>query len=758
MKIHSSKLLVAAITLIPAISGFAAEFVLESFDGTSGSPINGTGSGNGWSGTWSGPNAATFGPGNSFIASGENAIGISNSSAASCALSGGADLTRALDTVYTVGDDALNGEIPVIYLSFLVENQGPIFSGHEYRTSLLSAGVPIISFGKRINRPWTLFDSDEENNVTGNTGNTNLGTWFAVVKLEYDGTDTIATGYLAEEADSDLDLTDTSTYLRTTSVTLIGKASFDGVLINSHNTTSARIDEVRIGDDLSNVITTPDPLLTISPSTTTDTTNIATAISLPITNAGLTEDLVITAITPAPLDGASIQIDSALPITLAAGESGMIDLTFSPGGVGTVTTSISISSNDAANPVQSAELIFNVQDPIISVSENSLDFGILPANSEPQTLSLTVENTGSTEDLTISALTFTGDTQFTVGELPASIPAGGNVDIDITLTPAGLDGFFNGVLNIESNDFNLTIPQITLLGFVTPSNTIAATFDLDPDQASGAIIDLDDSEMATWITSELIDEATGTGALGADNQNGANRFFTTGNTGNLILFSSNRESDAQTPLQEGGNNESTWTTFSMSPAPGAGSLGFNGAEAVVQTFAFNDINGSNQTNWTLYYSTDNKSTWTSLGTLAGAGIEAIGFSPPVQLRWDLTPIGTRSSTVDFILDPVATGANNGTAAQRSTGFDNFYVTLGITNELVISSIEAQGEGTVTLNWTGNPGLYLVEYSLDLTQDSWLELSDNAEITAGSTTGSEILSLPASVTDRSHAFYRIRQAP
>ncbi len=258
-------------------SAAAAEFVLEPFDGPAGQAINGTGSGAGWGEAWVGGNGAVFGPGNSFIATGDNSAGTAASSAASCALSGGADLSRLLDRIYTIGDDTAGGELSEIYLSFLVENPGPIAIGHEFRTSLLSGGTEVVSFGKRINRNWTLLGGGEELALTANGGNANLGTWFAVVKLAYNGTDTIVTGSLAEAGDPDLDLTDPASYLRTATVTLPGKAIFDGVRLNSHNTSSARIDEIRIGDDLANVTATPDPLLVVDTTLTYEITNTATS-------------------------------------------------------------------------------------------------------------------------------------------------------------------------------------------------------------------------------------------------------------------------------------------------------------------------------------------------------------------------------------------------------------------------------------------------------------------------------------------------
>lgn len=744
--------------LVAASPSFAAEFVLEPFDGTTGQAINGTGSGIGWAETWGGANSALFGPGNSFIATGENSAGTADSSAGSCALSGGADLTRLLDRIYTIGDDTPGGEFPELYLSFLVENPGPIAIGHEFRASLLSGGTEVISFGKRINRNWTLLGGGEEIPLTANGGDANLGTWFAVVKLAYDGTDTIATGSLAEVGDPDLDLTDPGTYLRTATVTLPGKVGFDGVRINSHNTNSARIDEIRIGDDLANVTATPDPLLVVDSTLALDTTNTATEITLPISNAGETRDLVITGLTPGGPNGNLLENDSPLPLTLPAGGAGNLALTFTPNEPGTYTAEVTIASNDATTPTRVVELIITVKDPLISVDEAMLDFGSLGINPGARVLSVTVNNVGSSEDLVISALSLTGAPQFSPGPLPPAIPAGESTEIEVTFAPEDADGFFVGSLAIESNDFNLNIPEISLTAFVAPANPVVALYDFDPNELFDSTLDLDGSEMTTWATSNLIDAATGVGALGAGNQTEVNRILDVGETDSFLRFSSNREGDAQTPVQEGGENESTWSTFTVSPGEGGGPLAFSGGEAVVQTYAINGIGGSNQTNWTLYFSLDGGTLWTSLGTFPGAGVEGVGESGPLEIRWDLTPVGTQNSPVDFILDPVATGATNGSVAQRGLGFDNLYLTLGTSRELTITDIAVESPGRVSLTWSGAPGNYAIDYSLNLEEGNWLELTDSARIAEGSTSGNTTIALPALETNTSRVFYRVRSAP
>ncbi|WP_058556584.1 hypothetical protein [Thiohalocapsa sp. ML1] len=206
---------------------------------------------------------------------------------------------------------------------------------------------------------------------------------------------------------------------------------------------------------------------------------------------------------------------------------------------------------------------------------------------------------------------------------------------------------------------------------------IVALYDFDPNNRSGTTVDLDGSAQTTWTTSLLLDNATGTGAVTAGNQELANRDLLTGSTGNYLAFSANRESDTGRPT--GSIGKSTWLTFSITPSAGV-ALDFVGQVATLDTYAFNNLPANvSSADWTLYYSLDGGAAWTSLSTFAGASANAsAGTVGPTALSWLLTPLGLRSAAVDFLLDPVTTGAANGVTTQRSVGFDNLVVNANVT--------------------------------------------------------------------------------
>jgi hypothetical protein len=217
----------------------------EGFDGILGESVNGTGSGNGWEDNlWLGfggtAEATTFKTNNSF-SDGTASVATSGLSAG---LSGGEDLERSLSTGVTVGTDT--NEYPEVWLSFLLDSSAGNAVGHEYRVTLASGGTDVVSFGKGVNLGWQLKTSTTNRTFTTSGGS--VGNFLGVVKLAFDGTDTIITGYLAEDSDVGLDITDVSTFLLTDSITNSGNVVFDTVRMKSNNTTTTTIDEIRLAE------------------------------------------------------------------------------------------------------------------------------------------------------------------------------------------------------------------------------------------------------------------------------------------------------------------------------------------------------------------------------------------------------------------------------------------------------------------------------------------------------------------------------
>ncbi|MGC6457215.1 MAG: LamG domain-containing protein [Akkermansiaceae bacterium] len=77
--------------------------------------------------------------------------------------------------------------------------------------------------------------------------------------------------------------------------------------------------------------------------------------------------------------------------------------------------------------------------------------------------------------------------------------------------------------------------------------------------------------------------------------------------------------------------------------------------------------------------------------------------------------------------------------------------------LEVTAIRRLENGNVELTWSGAPGEYFLEYSVDLSSDSWLELSDSETILPGETNAVSIDDFIAPNPDNTKVFYRFRPA-
>ncbi|MGJ8695203.1 MAG: LamG-like jellyroll fold domain-containing protein [Verrucomicrobiaceae bacterium] len=76
--------------------------------------------------------------------------------------------------------------------------------------------------------------------------------------------------------------------------------------------------------------------------------------------------------------------------------------------------------------------------------------------------------------------------------------------------------------------------------------------------------------------------------------------------------------------------------------------------------------------------------------------------------------------------------------------------------LEITQVRVLSNGNVEVDWKGAPGTYFLEYSLDLTDSNWFEITDNATIETGATSGTAVDDFIAPAPENSKVFYRIRK--
>jgi len=143
----------------------------------------------------------------------------------------------------------------------------------------------------------------------------------------------------------------------------------------------------------------------------------------------------------------NFKVDVPLPLTLAAGQSSPINVTFSPKVGGTHAAHLFISGD---NSNQTAVLpLFGTAmtstTPQLGVSPSSISFGpvIVGSSSQPQVITLT--NPGAS-NLTISQMTETGSGfGFSGITLPLTLPAGQSVSCSVTFAPQSTGAVIGGI-------------------------------------------------------------------------------------------------------------------------------------------------------------------------------------------------------------------------------------------------------------------------------------------------------------------------
>ena len=146
------------------------------------------------------------------------------------------------------------------------------------------------------------------------------------------------------------------------------------------------------------------------------------------------------------------------PVTLTAGQSTIFTVKFAPQSAGSVSGTITITSN-ASNPTLTIALSgTGVAPGALGSNPTSLSFGSVTVGSN-QSLSGTVTNTGGSS-VTISQVGITG-TGFSLTGItaPVTLTAGHSAGFSVTFTPAST-GSVTGNVTITSNASNptLTIP------------------------------------------------------------------------------------------------------------------------------------------------------------------------------------------------------------------------------------------------------------------------------------------------------------
>jgi hypothetical protein len=203
------------------------------------------------------------------------------------------------------------------------------------------------------------------------------------------------------------------------------------------------------------------PQLSVSPAAIdfgTISTGLKSNSNLVLSNLG-TADLTISMIT---ISGADFTINGiSTPATIAAGQSAQAVVTFSPTAAGSSMGSISITSNDPANPTASVSLTGTgsaTQTGLLSAAPASLAFGAVATGSSTSQL-VHLTNTGNAP-VKISSISASGSGFSVTGQTtPATLNPSQSITLTATFAPSAASSAA-GLLTILSDATNstLTIP------------------------------------------------------------------------------------------------------------------------------------------------------------------------------------------------------------------------------------------------------------------------------------------------------------
>ncbi|HEX5749024.1 MAG TPA: choice-of-anchor D domain-containing protein [Archangium sp.] len=154
---------------------------------------------------------------------------------------------------------------------------------------------------------------------------------------------------------------------------------------------------------------------------------------------------------------------ASTPFTLAPGASRVVSATFNPTTAGSVSGTLTLSTDAPSSPSVSIPLAGRGVKPTLSVSPSSLDFGEQRVGTTSASRSVTVRNTG-TSALALSALTLSsGAFSLSPTTIPLTLEPGTSREFALTFSPTSV-GAFTGTLGLTSDDPDAPSASVPLAG------------------------------------------------------------------------------------------------------------------------------------------------------------------------------------------------------------------------------------------------------------------------------------------------------
>jgi hypothetical protein len=166
-------------------------------------------------------------------------------------------------------------------------------------------------------------------------------------------------------------------------------------------------------------------------------------------------------------DAADFSNSSSLPLEVPATGSADFIVNITPTAGGTLTATLTLTTNDPSAPSFDVDLSVGVSDPKIFI-DPALDFGSSATLQAPEAGLIFVDNDGGATNLTVGSpvLSGPGAAAFSVTSLPAPIAPGAFDTLEVTFDPPA-SGYYTATLELTTNDpFSPTV-AVQLRGELT---------------------------------------------------------------------------------------------------------------------------------------------------------------------------------------------------------------------------------------------------------------------------------------------------
>ncbi|MCW1883145.1 choice-of-anchor D domain-containing protein [Luteolibacter flavescens] len=300
-----------------------------------------------------------------------------------------------------------------------------------------------------------------------------------------------------------------------------GDGSIDA-RVNEMRVWTGALTDAHIAANAANGPATPavhDPRIDVPAEFSIETGGEAGSITIPITNLGTTGTLQVTGVTITGPDADFFTTDTTLPLVIAPGGEGSLELGFNfDGWSGEFGAQVEITSNDPFSGPKITNIAVKVALPDIEVPAG-ITQGPVANDAAPQTFTALVQNVGQGELILFDAEFISGNVapthfqQFKVvrdfiEDGPLYLAPGESTELEFTFDPSRILGTLaSGYLEIESSDY--TSPVLTIPVTVELQDSLPATTTPVLEHRWSFASDASDSEGGA--TAELLGETTVSG-------------------------------------------------------------------------------------------------------------------------------------------------------------------------------------------------------------------------------------------------------